>query len=93
MRALKSPWRYAPCDANPAPARRNRANAVRFTTRTEHGIDRSDSKNSKPKTCSLVEGDVHPLAVAVEREVGVAEQLRVALPEGEGRLAVAHGGR
>jgi hypothetical protein len=40
---------------------------------------------------------VHPLAPAVEREVGVAEQLRVAVPEGEGRLRrrgeeVARGG-
>lgn len=40
---------------------------------------------------------MHRLAPAVEREVGVAEQLRVAVPEGEGRLRrrgeeVARGG-
>uniref|UniRef100_A0A0A9E7V9 Uncharacterized protein n=1 Tax=Arundo donax TaxID=35708 RepID=A0A0A9E7V9_ARUDO len=45
--------------------------------------------------CSLVEGDVHPPAVPVEREVGVAEQLPVAFPEGErrrrGEKPLAHG--
>src|SRR4051812_38106482 len=42
-------------------------------------------------TCPLVEGDVYSLAVSVEPEVGVAEQLGVALPEGERRRGRAGG--
>jgi hypothetical protein len=44
---------------------------------------RHRSGKKRTETCPLVEGDVHPLAAAVEREVGVAEQLRVPLTEGE----------
>jgi hypothetical protein len=67
-------------------ATENRATAMssRAEIRTRASIDRARTAASA-ETCSLVEGDVHPLAVAVEREVGVAEQLRVALPEEEGR--------
>ena len=97
MRALKLPWRYAACDANPAPARNGAEQSndeVHEQSRnTKHGVplpsigrEQNRTETAKPRpTCPLVEGDVHPLTAAVEREVGVPEQLRVALPQGEGR--------
>jgi hypothetical protein len=56
--------------------------AMRPTTQSQRKR-RHRSGKKRTETCPLVEGDVHPLAAAVEREVGVAEQLRVPLPEGE----------
>lgn len=89
--ALKNPCRYASCDANPAPGKPHEhdaaimASAKNSTLRRRRKITKQEGNRSagsarkETPTCPLVEDDVDALSTAVEREVGVAEELRVAL--------------